>query len=140
MTDMAALLEAKKLREVTVPVSVDGDGTTVDFKLRALPRSEYRAMLDDHPPVDSGAEWNPDTFCPALIAACCVDPVMTGEQATQIWNEWEAGEVGRLFLACWQLNEQTAGVGFTLPGSAKTSGSGQRSSTATTKASRTRRS
>lgn len=140
MTDMAALLEAKKLRSVTVPVSVDGDGTTVDFTVQALPRSEYRTLLDDHPPVKDGADWNADTFPPALVAACCVDPVMTLEQAQQMWEEWEAGEVSRLFLSCWQLNEQAAGVGFTLPGSARTSGSGPKSNTATTKASHTRRS
>lgn len=140
MTDMAALLEAKKLREVTVPVSVDGDGTTVEFRLRAIPRSEYRALLDDHPPVKEGADWNADTFPPALIAACCAEPSMTVEQAQQMWDEWEAGETGRLFLAAWQVNEQTSGVGFTLPGSVKTRGSGQKSNTATTKASRTRRS
>jgi len=138
MTDMAALLEAKKLRETTVNVSVDEDGSPVAFKLRALKRPEYRALLDSHPPVKDGADWNADTFPPALIAASCVDPAMTPEQALQAWEEWEAGEMGRLFITCWQLNEQTAGVGFTLPGSVKTSGSGRRSNTASTKASRTR--
>lgn len=138
MTDMAALLERKKLRETTVPVAVGGDGETAAFVVRALPRRQYRELLDDHPPVKDGADWNPDTFPPALIAACVVDPEMTVEQAAQIWEEWEAGEMGRLFLECWKLNEQTAGVGFTLPGSDKTSGSGRKSNTASTKASRTR--
>ena len=140
MTDAAALLASKKLREVTVPVSIDGDGTTADFTLRALKRSEYRALLDEHPPSREGADWDADTFPPALLAASAIDPVLTVEQATEMWTEWEAGEMGRLFLSCWQLNEQTAGVGFTVPGSVKTRGSGQKSNTATTKASRTRRS
>ena len=140
MADAAALLASKKLREVSVPVSIDGDGTTADFTLRALKRTEYRALLDEHPPVKEGADWNGDTFPPALLTASAIDPVLTLEQATEMWAEWEAGEMGRLFLACWQLNEQTAGVGFIGPGSVKTRGSGQKSSTATTKASRTRRS
>jgi hypothetical protein len=140
MTDMAALLEAKKRREVSLNVSIDDEGTTAPFLFRALKRTEYRALLDDHPASEEGADWNTDTFAPALIAASAVDPVITIEQATQMWDEWEAGEMGRMFLACWQLNEQLAGVGFMSPGSVKTSGSGQRSSTATKKGSRTRRS
>jgi hypothetical protein len=137
MSDMAALLGQKKLREVTVRVSVGADGDTAAFVMRALPRREYRDLLDEHPPITEGADWNHDTFPPALIAACAVEPTVTVEQAVKAWDEWEAGEMGRLFLTCFQLNEQTAGVSFTSPGSGRTSGSGQKSNTATKKGSRT---
>lgn len=125
--DAAGLLAAKSLRETTLTVDVEGG---VELTLRALPRKEYRVLLDEHPPVEDGKDWNGETFPPALIAACVVEPVFTLQQATQLWDEWEAGDAARVFLTCFNLNEQSAGVGFTLPGSAKTGGSGQNSTTA----------
>lgn len=131
--DAAELLAAKQLRETTVTVNLGGDGRTADIRIRALPRKQYRELLEAHPPADSDeekADWNAETFPPALIAASCVEPEFTSEQAQQIWDEWEAAEAGPLFLACWALNERRDRVGFIWPGSAQTSGSGQNSTTA----------
>ena len=138
--DAAELLAAKQLREETVVVNMGGDGSTADIRIRALPRKQYRELLEDNPPAedDTEAEWNPDTFPPALIAASCIDPVFTLEQAQQLWDEWEAAEAAPLFLACWSVNERRGRLGFTWPGSAQTSGSGQNSTTASRGESRTR--
>lgn len=137
MMDAATLLAAKQLRQATVSLNV-GAGETVEIHIRALPRRQYRQLLEDHPAAGDNADWNPDTFPPALIAACATDPVFTVEQATQLWDEWEAAESGLLFLACWQLNDRTAGTSFTLPGFVEeTNGSGLNSATATNGASPT---
>lgn len=124
----ADLLAAKRLRETTLTVEVEGG--PVDLRLRALPRREYRALLESHPAVKEGADWNADTFPPALLAACLVQPEFTLEQATEIWDEWETEEASRLFLAAYYLNEDAKRLGFMLPGSAQTGGSGQNSTTA----------
>lgn len=136
----AELLARKKLRETTVTIPVDGSPAA--FRLRALPRVEYRDLLDDHPPPEDGpkADWHPDTFPPALISACVVSVEFDGEksdgltveEATEIWmgDDWSTEEAGTLFLTCWHLNEQSAGLGFTSPGFAMTGGSGRKSATA----------
>lgn len=135
--DAAALLAAKQLRQATVSLNLGG-GETVDVHIRALPRRQYRQLLEAHPPAGDNADWNPDTFPPALIAASAVDPTFTVEQATQLWDEWEAAESGLLFLACWQLNDRTAGTSFTLPGFVEAmNDSGPNSATATNGASPT---
>lgn len=99
--------------------------------MRALPRKPYRALIDAHPPLgDQKGDWNPDTFPPALIAACAVEPEFTVEQATEAWETWETDEASRLFLTAFYLNEQAERLNFMLLGSAKTSGSEQNSTTA----------
>lgn len=128
--DAAGLLAAKKLREATVTVHTSEGPCPVT--MRAMPRPDYRALVGEHPPGPDdkpGADWNEDTFPPALIAAAAIDPVFTVEQAGHVWAEWEAGEAGRLFFLAWQLNESTAGVGFISPGFVPTGDSGQNSDT-----------
>lgn len=130
----AELLAAKQLREHTLNILVGGEPVPLTF--RALPRKQYRALLEEHP-GDENTDWNPDTFCPALIAACSVEPVFKPEQALQLWEEWEDVEAARVFLACFNLNENPAGLGFTWPGFATTDDSGQNSNTADPKESPT---
>jgi len=138
--DAAELLAAKQLREETVTVNLDGGGSTAQLRIRALPRRAYRELLESHPSEKDGEDWDPESFPPALIAASVVDPDLSLDDAQQIWDEWEAAEAGPLFLACWAINERRAGdrLGFTWPGSAQTSGSGQNSTTASRGESRTR--
>jgi hypothetical protein len=129
--DAAGLLAAKTLRTATLPV--DTGEQLVELTLTALPRKQYRELIEAHPPGESDskeADWNGDTFPPALIQACISDPPFTLEEATEFWDTWEASEVGRVFLACWNLNENPAGLSFILPGSARTAGSGLNSDTA----------
>jgi len=123
----AELLAAKRLRETTLNIEVEGG--SVPFVLRAIPRKEYRQMMDDHPGGD-GQDWNPDTFPPVLIAASAVDPEFSLDEATVLWDTWEDADATRIFLTCFNLNENPAGLSFTLPGFGKVKDSGQNSTTA----------
>lgn len=124
----AELLAAKRLRETTLHLTVGGE--PVPILMRALPRIEYRALIDAHPGEKKEDDWHPDTFPPALIAASCVEPEFTLEQANEIWEQWETEEASRLFLTAFYLNENSGRINFTLLGSARTRGSEQSSTTA----------
>lgn len=140
--DAADLLALKKLREATVPYDL-GDGARAVFHIRSLSRTRYRELLDDHPPRPNtdDKDWNEATFPPALLAECTTKVVyekgddsdeidgLTVEEATAMWEEWEAGLV-QVVNACWNLNEQAVGVGFIWPGFEKILGSGLKSDTA----------
>lgn len=95
------------------------DAATVVFVARALPRTEFEALTslpDMRPSVGQQDEWkrkceaeslpykplswNPDTFPPALIAQSLVEPEMTLEQATELWEEWSDAEAGTIFDLC----------------------------------------
>lgn len=85
----------------------------VPFRFRALPRKEYRTLLEDHKDESGQKRWNTETFPPALIAACAVDPELTLEQATTVWDEWDENQTATLFHAAYMVNEGESKVPFT---------------------------
>lgn len=80
----------------------------------------YDELISAHPPTDEqrdhGFEWNPDTFVPALLAACIgqdADDPMT----EQDWAEWistpqaaASGEVALLVHTCIQVNDRSPDI------------------------------
>lgn len=91
------------------------DGSTVWLVFRAVGRKAYDQLVRDHPPTeeqlaekrDPGTPtpaWNLDTFPVALIAASCVEPAMTVEEAQTIWDEWNGGEIADLWMAALRAN------------------------------------
>lgn len=81
----------------------DGSPRQVRIRYQALPPKDFDDLVAAHPPSPKderkGAQWNPDTFPPALISAVSLSPKLTFEQATSLLlNEnWAAGEVNALF-------------------------------------------
>lgn len=92
---------------------------TVRFVARGLPRPEYDALtgLPEMRPTDTQQtewkakceaegiqyaplSWNPETFPPALMAQCMVEPELDLEQADRIWTEWSDAQAGVLFDLC----------------------------------------
>lgn len=71
--------------------------STVEFRLRGLPRPKYRALTAAHPPrqladgkvhpQDENDGLNVDTFYDALIRACLVGPVLSEAQLTRLLDE-----------------------------------------------------
>jgi hypothetical protein len=97
---------------------------TVNFRLRALPKPAWRALVVGHPPrkTDEGdphpedlAGFNTETFFDAITRACLVDPVVDDEA-------WElmAGDtgrltdrqLGRLADAAWTVNRGDVDIPF----------------------------
>jgi hypothetical protein len=86
----------------------------------------WRRLLSDHPPQADQAEVfkkaveyrhlpheltslavNSETFWPAAIARCCVDPRITPEEATRLFDEPPPGVIDRIVAAVMEVN--TAG-------------------------------
>lgn len=105
---------------------------TILFRLRAMARegdNSFAVLKAEHPPTkadhekaqaDSGdpkakADWCVETFGPALVAACLVDPEMTPEQVIAESREMNESEWGGLVNAAIAVNTQatpTAGLLF----------------------------
>ena len=88
---------------------------TVEFRLRALGHRAFSNLIAEHPaPKDAEAAegFDPGTFLPALLAACCTDPVMTAEQATQLLDVLNDGQARELFAAVLAVNREPSPLPF----------------------------
>lgn len=138
--------EAAAIRERIQRVRADLVESTVIFRLRALEPHVYAEMRDQHPPrpgnrIDLNVGFNRDTFIPALVRACTVDPhpdeddwkLIFGEPAEE--GEADTGEQGdaatvpprrgsllshyywtALGATAWNINEAAVAVPFSSAG------------------------
>jgi len=92
-------------------------GAVVIFKFQGLGAHEYDALVDEHQATEDQKRkarqanlpvpvTNEDTFAPALVAACCIDPPMTYEQAVMLWksDRFNHRELRDLFDAAWGVS------------------------------------
>ncbi len=98
-------------------------------------RKRYEALVSEHPPTDEDiaevkrmfgqeaeAPYHAETFGPALVSLCCIEPQMTPEQVQELFDEWNQQETTSLFAealgVCTRSTVGTVGKGFGLtPGS-----------------------
>ena len=106
------LAKTRKSRKVKI-----GD---MEVTIQAIGSKAYDDLVGEHPPAKGSKDdtWNTSTFPPALIAASMADPVMTVEQAEELWTSesWSRGELGGLFSAIVKLNVEGIDVPFSEPG------------------------
>ena len=93
---------------------------TLTFRFRSLSRKKYDELQSAHLPTpaqiqeakDSGLgipAVNTDSFPPALIAASCVEPEMTLDDAKSLWEDdenWSQGELTMLYEVAIAVNQQ----------------------------------
>lgn len=122
-------LKHKPARTKDVVLMVpDEDGTVIEyvFTMRAIGSKAYDTLVAMHPPTadqkKDGITYNPDSFGPALIASCSVVPLMTPNEAKELWESdvWSRGEVMALFGAAVEVNSKGLDVPFTEPVSGTT--------------------
>jgi hypothetical protein len=102
----------------------DGNGGSneVTLKYQAIGMVAYDKLVAKHPPKPEqraeGSSFDMDTFAPALISACSVEPEMSVEEAKEIWNseEWSRGDVMVLFRNAVELNNRGLDVPFSANG------------------------
>ncbi|ATO14690.1 hypothetical protein CO540_13330 [Micromonospora sp. WMMA2032] len=105
------------------------EASTVEFRLRGLPRKRWNELAETHPPrqeggkvhgddVDLGA--NRETFLPALVRASTVEPKLKDETwAALLDPEGELLGVQqwrKLWRSCWNLNVQELDLPFSVAG------------------------
>lgn len=91
---------------------VHDDGTKQTLRGRAA----YEHLLKVHPPTDEDtalikqlhgdeaeAPYGALTFMPALISACCEDPVMTPADVDDLTSEWTQTETLTVFGTCMEI-------------------------------------
>ena len=102
----------------------DGNGgvNEVTLKYQAIGMRAYDKLVAKHPPKPEqraeGGSFDMDTFAPALISACSVEPEITPAEAKEIWesDEWSRGDVMVLFRNAVELNNRGLDVPFSVNG------------------------
>lgn len=119
------LLKSKKRATHTFSLFLtgeDGKQTEVELTFRAIGMIAYDKLVAKHPPKAEqraeGASFNMDTFAPALIASCAVEPEMEYDDAKEIWNseDWSRGDLMVLFRNAVDLNNRGIDIPFNEPG------------------------
>lgn len=80
---------------------------THDFVMEAVSASAWRQLMVEHPPPEGDNEgyvWDTETFPPAAIAASCVDPKMTEDDARALFERLSNGQFVGLFHAALDVN------------------------------------
>jgi len=100
----------------------NGEEQEVSLTFQAIGMKEYDKLVSKHPPKAEdrveGASFNMDTFAPALIAACSVDPEMEESDAKEIWDSpgWSRGDLMVLFREAVDLNNRGLDIPFNAEG------------------------
>lgn len=91
------------------------------FRLRALPRPQWRDLVAAHPPrrgedgaiVDTDRPGvNADTFFEAMIRACLIDPELTDEEWKQLDETLTDRQFDDLSDAAWAVNRREVDIPF----------------------------
>lgn len=115
------LLKNKKRASTTFSIFIndeDGEQTELKLKFQAIGARAYDKLVSKHPPKAEqraeGNSFNIDTFAPALIAACSVDPDISPEDAREIWEseDWSRGDLMVLFRNAVELNNRGIDIPF----------------------------
>lgn len=86
------------------------DGEKVPFTFRAIGHRRWMDLLRDHPPTKEQKATNPyldhdpETFPAAAVAASCVEPAMTAEQAGMLEDRLSLAQWSELWAACLTAN------------------------------------
>lgn len=86
------------------------------FKFQSIGRPAYEKLLFENRPTQAqkkeGYGYNPDKFCPALVAASCISPVISPEAAREMFSDpnWNNAELLKLFLAANEVNTELADI------------------------------
>jgi len=98
-------------------------GHTVDFRLRAMKRPDWRELMNAHPPrraedgsVDDRDKFvgvNVETFFAAMVRACVVEPELDEEDWTLLLDEALTDrQFNELSDAAWMLNRGQVKIPF----------------------------
>ena len=100
--------EANRIRDRIEQLEDEMAASEVVFTFTAMGRHEFMRLKAKHRPRredrSDGADFNMDTFPPALIAATCSDPQMTEDEGAELCERLSDGQFTKLWNAAIGVN------------------------------------
>lgn len=82
--------------------------STVTFTFQDQGRKRFEDLWKTVPPTDEqrekGYEWDPDAFGPLIISEACIEPKISLEEATDMYNDWSTAEAELLLMTAINVN------------------------------------
>ncbi len=97
---------------------------SLKFTFKALNRRRLEELMEELPPtakqkkqakeLDQDIAFDTDKFPPALLSASLIEPKLSVEEATELWNsdDWTQGELLMLFNTSMEVNQRGGAVNF----------------------------
>jgi hypothetical protein len=117
-SDLTQVHPGRKISEQIKALREQMRAAEVPFLLRYIGDEEYSLLLASHPSTDPQEGFDSATFPRALIAASCVDPVMTEDDVKALFKAINQGQIRDLFDAAWDVHNSSDVVPFSLAASA----------------------
>jgi hypothetical protein len=115
--------ERVRLEKVAKTLRERMTAESVAFRVRGLPRAEWRELAAAHPPkageqADEKNGFHAQTFWPAVVRRCTIEPdldeddyqALLGDETTP--GKLTSNQFGRWADACWAVNERGVDVPF----------------------------
>lgn len=108
--------KAPDIQEQIDALVEESQTTVVMFTFESIGRPNYDALVEEHQPSKEeqkkGAEFDAETFPPALISASCSDPEIPLEDAIAMFEspKWNNAELRLLFFGALEVNTETGDI------------------------------
>jgi hypothetical protein len=117
-TDLSEVHPGRAIAEQLKAVHAQVREAEEPFVLRYIGDRAYSDLMAAHPSDNDQELFSSKTFPPALVAASCVQPVMSEEQVTELFEVINEGEIKKLFDAAWDVHNSSDVIPFSLAASA----------------------
>ncbi|MFB6977685.1 hypothetical protein [Streptomyces scopuliridis] len=121
---LASSNPAEKIAKKIKAVREQMKEAETEFRFRAVGDKAWSDLVAAHPSANKNEGWDPATFPKALVSACCVDPVMTPEQAEQLFEVLNEGQRTELMQGAYDVNAEATSIPFSVSASGILAGLG----------------
>ncbi|MFW3474464.1 hypothetical protein ACN24M_24680 [Streptomyces microflavus] len=117
-SDLTEQHPGRKVSEQIAKLRKQAKASEGAFRFRYIGDEAYSSLLAAHPSKDPQEGFDSVTFPRALIAASCVDPVMTEDDVKALFEVVTQGQIKALFDTAWDVHNSNGLVPFSLAASA----------------------
>ncbi|MGI5161388.1 hypothetical protein [Microbispora sp. CA-102843] len=115
--------EVRAITELMESVREQMEANVVPFRIEGLPKRKWSNLVAQHKPrpqdEEAGLDYNAETLPVVALAACCVDPKMSVEQAERLVDETlTQGQWEQLWWTVLQANNKKVDIPKSVSGSA----------------------
>ncbi|MET8658149.1 hypothetical protein [Streptomyces griseus] len=117
-SDLTEQHPGRKISERIAKLRKQAKASEAVFRFRYIGDEAYSSLLAAHPSKDPNEGFDSVSFPRALIAASCVDPVMSEDDVKALFEVVTQGQIKALFDTAWDVHNSSGLVPFSLAASA----------------------